>query len=79
MREIRLYGSEGGETGQPVFPTPITHLRRTGPVARSRGGERVHLRRKGGYTTRPSFGWEGVPPRVFHGSGETGTLGSLKS
>jgi hypothetical protein len=24
MREIRLSGSEGGETGiQPVFPTPI--------------------------------------------------------
>jgi hypothetical protein len=23
MREIRTYGSEGGETGQPVFPTPI--------------------------------------------------------
>ncbi len=24
MRENRTYGSEGGETGQPVFPTPIT-------------------------------------------------------
>ena len=24
MRENRQYGSEGGETGQPVFPTPIT-------------------------------------------------------
>ena len=23
MREIRTSGSEGGETGQPVFPTPI--------------------------------------------------------
>ena len=23
VREIRLHGSEGGETGQPVFPTPI--------------------------------------------------------
>ncbi len=23
MRENRTYGSEGGETGQPVFPTPI--------------------------------------------------------
>jgi hypothetical protein len=23
MREIRPSGSEGGETGQPVFPTPI--------------------------------------------------------
>ncbi len=23
MREIRQSGSEGGETGQPVFPTPI--------------------------------------------------------
>ena len=23
MREICTYGSEGGETGQPVFPTPI--------------------------------------------------------
>ena len=22
MREIRLYGSEGGETGKTVFPTP---------------------------------------------------------
>ena len=24
MREIRTSGSEGGETGQPVFPTPIS-------------------------------------------------------
>ena len=23
MRENRTYGSEGGETGKPVFPTPI--------------------------------------------------------
>ena len=23
MRENRPYGSEGGETGKPVFPTPI--------------------------------------------------------
>jgi hypothetical protein len=23
MRENRMYGSEGGETGKPVFPTPI--------------------------------------------------------
>ncbi len=23
MREIRPSGSEGGETGRPVFPTPI--------------------------------------------------------
>jgi hypothetical protein len=23
MREIRQSGSEGGETGKPVFPTPI--------------------------------------------------------
>ena len=23
MRESRTYGSEGGETGKPVFPTPI--------------------------------------------------------
>ena len=23
MRENRMYGSKGGETGQPVFPTPI--------------------------------------------------------
>lgn len=26
MRENRQYGSEGGETGQPVFPTPITPI-----------------------------------------------------
>ena len=26
MRENRQYGSEGGETGQPVFPTPITSV-----------------------------------------------------
>ena len=42
MREIRTYGSEGGETGQPVFPTPIESLlaagrdlgpaRQTGPT-----------------------------------------------
>jgi hypothetical protein len=24
MREIRTYGSEGGEAGEPAFPTPIT-------------------------------------------------------
>ena len=33
MREIRTSGSEGGETGQPVFPTPIsgrTERRRRG-------------------------------------------------
>jgi hypothetical protein len=23
MREIRTYGSEGGEAGEPAFPTPI--------------------------------------------------------
>jgi hypothetical protein len=23
MRENRTYGSEGGEAGRPVFPTPI--------------------------------------------------------
>ena len=23
MREIRTHGSEGGEAGQPAFPTPI--------------------------------------------------------
>ena len=23
MRENRTYGSEGGEAGQPAFPTPI--------------------------------------------------------
>ena len=26
MREIRLSGSEGGGTGQPVLPTPIALL-----------------------------------------------------
>jgi len=26
MRENRLYGSEGGEIGKPIFPTPITRL-----------------------------------------------------
>ena len=31
VREIRLHGSEGGETGQPVFPTPI--------MANTPGGE----------------------------------------
>ena len=24
MRENRTYGSEGGEAGEPAFPTPIT-------------------------------------------------------
>jgi hypothetical protein len=32
MRENRTCGSEGGETGQPVFPTPIF-----GPKVRERG------------------------------------------
>jgi len=26
MRESRTYGSEGGETGKPVFPTPIKFI-----------------------------------------------------
>jgi hypothetical protein len=30
MREIRLYGSEGGGTGQPVLPTPIPNEALTG-------------------------------------------------
>ena len=25
MRENRTYGSEGGEIGHPIFPTPISH------------------------------------------------------
>ena len=34
MREIRTCGSEGGETGKPVFPTPINqvHSKRGGTV-----------------------------------------------
>ena len=27
MRENRTYGSEGGEAGEPAFPTPITGRR----------------------------------------------------
>ena len=37
MRENRTSGSEGGETGQPVFPTPIpTRRAKTPVVANSR-------------------------------------------
>ena len=32
VREIRLHGSEGGETGQPVFPTPIALRHRYGTI-----------------------------------------------
>ena len=28
MRENRTYGSEGGEAGEPAFPTPITSVLR---------------------------------------------------
>jgi len=35
MRENRTYGSEGGETGKPVFPTPIIgRYRRRGILPR---------------------------------------------
>jgi hypothetical protein len=37
MRENRTYGSEGGGTGQPVLPTPITpppHLDARSPLSR---------------------------------------------
>ena len=56
MREIRPHGSEGGEAGQPAFPTPIpakrergkrtfcpfSRLREKVPAGRMRGSVRSH-------------------------------------
>ena len=60
MRENRTYGSEGGETGQPVFPTPISPR-----SLRDRKQRNLPRRRplKQRDVTRPG------PAGVRHGSG----------
>jgi hypothetical protein len=49
MRENRTYGSEVGETGKPVFPTPIEdRLPSSGAMlSQRRGAENAELRRVG--------------------------------